>query len=317
MAVHAAALQPTPTLSRCALWPEIPHHYEVLAVLRYGAAGRVCQVRNTVSGRVEAMKTLLPARAQVGEFTARFLREIRMHAGLDHPNIVRVHAAQWFREMPWMTMEYVPGGTLASILRRGPLPMEQAVSYAWQALSALASVHEAAIVHRDIKPLNLLVSPEGVVKLIDFGVALRRSENSGAAMGGMLGSPHYMAPEQIRDSACVDTRSDLYGLGVVLYEMLTGGLPFPGERAFAVLRAHLHAVPRDPVSLIPSLPRALNAVVLKTIEKDPDRRFGSAAEFRDALTKATARARRKSPLQWLQSHCRLTAKPNPITTLHM
>jgi serine/threonine protein kinase len=256
--------------------------YEILGVLGAGGMGKVYKVRNTLSDRIEAMKVLLPNLTDQKDLVERFLREIKVLAGLSHPNIAGLRTALTIDNQLVMIMEYVEGTTLGSRVERGPIPCGEALNYIDQVLAALSYAHERHIIHRDIKPSNMMLTPEGVVKLMDFGIA-RSGPDLGLTITGMtLGSLAYMSPEQVKCEA-IDARSDLYSVGVSLYEMVTGQRPFKADSNFAIMQAHLKEVPRQPVELKPDLPAAVSSIIVMAMEKEPAQRFQSADAFRNAL----------------------------------
>ena len=263
--------------------------YEVLGVLGAGGMGKVYRVRNTISERVEAMKILLPNLASKKELADRFLREIKVLASLDHPNIAAFRTALTLNDQLVMIMEYVEGVTLASRLAQGPVVVADAVNYADQVLAALAYAHNLGVIHRDIKPANMMLTPKGVIKLMDFGIARPSSElDDKTAMtvaGTTLGSLNYMPPEQVKGEA-VDGRSDIYSLGVSLYELVTGQLPFRGDSGYALMAAQIKEIPKPPITVRPDLPAPLNEIILIALAKDPANRFQSADAFRTALKSA-------------------------------
>ena len=256
--------------------------YEILSVLGAGGMGKVYKVRNIISDRIEAMKVLLPNLEQDPTLADRFLREIKVQASLDHPNIAALHTAQRDENRILMILEYVEGETLDHILRRGPVPLSDTVNYISQVLEALIYAHGRGVVHRDIKPANMMLTPQGTVKLMDFGIARLASDPKLTQTRQTVGSLYYMSPEQIKGST-VDARSDLYSLGVSLYQLLTGKKPFEGDSDFALMAAHLNNVPVPPIELEPSLPPAMNDLILTAIAKGPDQRFQSAEAFRRAI----------------------------------
>jgi eukaryotic-like serine/threonine-protein kinase len=256
--------------------------YEVLELLGTGGMGRVFKVRNVFSDRIEAMKVLLPNTADQKILADRFVREIKVLAGLHHPNIAELRTALTINNELVMIMEYVEGATLAARIHQGAIPYGQALGYIEQVLSALSYAHKQHIIHRDIKPSNMMLTPEGVVKLMDFGIAQRADQGDLTRTNTTVGSFAYMSPEQIKAEA-VDGRSDLYSVGVSLYEMVTGQRPFPSETAFAALQAHLQTPPKPPVELRPDLPEAISQLILMAIAKDPAARFQTADAFAAAL----------------------------------
>ena len=256
--------------------------YEVLAVLGTGGMGRVYKVRNVISDRVEAMKILLPDLAGKKELADRFLREIKVLAGLNHPNIAALRTALTLNNQLVMVMEYVDGVTLATRLEQGPIPAGDALNYIGQVLDALQYAHHQKVIHRDIKPGNMMLTPQGVVKLMDFGIARSGSDRGLTMTGTTLGSLYYMSPEQVKGSP-VDARSDLYAVGVSLYEMVTGQRPFQADSDFSILAAHLEQAPKPPIELRPDLPEGMNEIILMAMAKNPDERFQSAEAFGAAL----------------------------------
>jgi serine/threonine-protein kinase len=256
--------------------------YEVLGVLGAGGMGCVYQVRNVISQRVEAMKVLLPDLTSEPELAERFISEIRVLAGFLHPNIAQLHTALQADNQLVMIMEFVEGLTLADRSKKAMLPLRDVMSYISQTLAALAYAHEHGVIHRDIKPGNIMVTPHGVVKLMDFGIAKSKTETMKTQPGTTMGSLHYMSPEQIH-GATVDARSDLYSVGVTLYELATGRRPFEGDSEYAILDQQLNAQPKPPIQLNPAMPPALNDLILTALAKDPMHRFQSADAFRKAL----------------------------------
>lgn len=256
--------------------------YEILGVLGAGGMGKVYKVRNVISDRVEAMKILLPDLADRRALADRFLREIKLLATLNHPNIATLRTALTWDNQLVMIMEYVEGITLSALLRRGPIAPMQAVDYISQVLSALAYAHSLHIIHRDIKPANMMLTQQGVVKLMDFGIARSQGDPVLTQSGSTLGSLQYMSPEQVRGEPA-DERSDLYSIGVSLYELTTGQRPFRADNEYAVMLAHLQTPPPPPIDLRPDMPPVLNDIILMAMAKDPAQRFQSATAMRNAL----------------------------------
>jgi hypothetical protein len=256
--------------------------YQILSVLGTGGMGKVYEVRNTISDRIEAMKILLPDLASQQELADRFLREIKVLASLNHPNIAALHTALRVENQLLMIMELVEGVTLSDKLQSGLLPLSESLDYIDQALSALSYAHKQGIIHRDIKPANMMLTPQGVLKLMDFGIARAPSDTKLTMTGTTLGSLHYMSPEQVRGDA-PDGRSDLYSLGVVLYETVTGRRPFQETSEYSLMAAHLEKTPQAPIEVCPNLPQSLNAIILMSLAKDPTNRFQSADAMRTAI----------------------------------
>src|SRR3981189_2801974 len=220
--------------------------YEILSELGCGGMGRVYLVRNVISDRIEAMKVLLPDLAGRQELAARFLREIKLMAPLNHPNIAALRPAFTFDNQLVMIMEYVEGTTLAERLARGPLPPAEAVTFIDQVLSALSYAHQTHVIHRDIKPANMMLTPQGVVKLMDFGIARAGDDRSLTMTGATLGSLGYMSPEQVKGEP-TDVRAYVYSVGVSLYEMVTGQRPFQATSDYSIMAAHVKETPKPPV----------------------------------------------------------------------
>ena len=262
--------------------------YQVTGILGAGGMGKVYKVRNVISDRVEALKVLLPDLAAMPELADRFLREIKVLAMLDHPNIAQLHTALRANNQLLMVMELVEGETLEHKLRQGPLPLPQALDYVTQVLAALDFAHARGVVHRDIKPANMMLTPSGAIKLMDFGIAKASADNKLTMTGMTMGSVYYMSPEQIQGVATLDGRADLYSVGVTLYELVTGKRPFDGESQYSIMAAHLEKTPVPPITLDPRLPQALNDAILLGVAKDPKARFQTAGAFRNALLAVAA-----------------------------
>ena len=256
--------------------------YEILSILGAGGMGKVYKVRNVISDRIEAMKILLPDLHSNQSLADRFLREIRLLATLNHPNIAALRTALTHENQLVMIMEFVEGETLSNRIARAPISTSEAVNYADQVLSALSYAHKQNIIHRDIKPANMMLTPQGVVKLMDFGIARSSTDGTLTSTGTTLGSLNYMPPEQVRGESA-DARSDIYSFGISLYELLTGKLPFHSDSQYSLMTAHLNEVPAPPITLRDDLPASLNEIIMMAMAKDPAERFQSADAFRAAL----------------------------------
>ena len=256
--------------------------YEILELLGTGGMGHVYRARNIISDRTEAMKVLLPDLSAERDLAVRFISEIRTLAAFDHPNIALLHTAFQSDNQLIMVMEYVEGYTLEQRAKQSPMTVADVTGYISQALSALSYAHARGVIHRDIKPANLMVTPHGVVKLMDFGIAKSNVDINLTRPGTTVGSFYYMSPEQVRGSN-VDARSDLYSIGIVLYELLAGKRPFEADSTYGVLSQQLNETPRPPIEINPSLPPQLNAIILTALAKDPAARFQNADAFRNAL----------------------------------
>ena len=256
--------------------------YEVLGQLGTGGMGRVYKVRNVISNREEAMKVLLPDFAGDPELASRFMAEIRTLATLEHPGIAQLRTAFQYQNQFVMVMELVEGITLEKLAAQIRIPLDHALDYASQVLAALSYAHSRGVTHRDIKPANIMITTHGLIKLMDFGIAKSKEDMQLTRPGTTMGSVYYMSPEQVRGGTA-DARSDLYSLGVTLYEIFTGRRPFQADTSYTVLDAQLNKPPVPPKDVNPDLPEALNAIVLKAMEKAPEDRFQTADEFRNAL----------------------------------
>ncbi|MGA2476275.1 MAG: protein kinase [Terriglobia bacterium] len=256
--------------------------YQIIGVLGAGGMGRVYKVKNMISDRVDAMKVLLPDLANEPDLADRFVREIKVLASLNHPNIAGLHTALRLQNQLLMIMEFVDGATLEDKLRNGLFPLHDAIDYVSQVLSALGYAHSHGVIHRDIKPANMMLTSENVIKLMDFGIAKSKTDRKLTMTGTTLGSLYYMPPEQVQGTD-LDPRSDLYSVGVSLYEMVTGSRPFKGNSDYDLMVAQLQKAPLPPINIQPGLPKALNDIIMISLEKDPAKRFQSAEAFRFAL----------------------------------
>ena len=270
---------------------DIVGDYRVIGIAGAGGMGTVFKIEHLISRRIEAMKLLPAGLSAEPEQVQRFEREIQLQARLHHPNIVELYNAVRDGDSIALIMEFVEGDSLQRLLATGPLPVDVAVGFAIQVLQALAYAHDAGIIHRDVSPANVIITQDGVAKLSDFGLALGIADLRLSTTGVALGSPWYMSPEQVRGLEDPDARTDLYALGAVLHEMLTGRKLFEVEGAFAVMRAQVEAVPQPPSTMNPLVPPSLDTIVSKALAKDPAQRFQSADEFRAALRPDTVNAR--------------------------
>jgi serine/threonine-protein kinase len=212
----------------------------------------------------------------------RFRREVQLLATLNHPNIASLHNAFYYQDQLVMVMELVDGETLRDRIRRIAMPLTTVLNYASQILSALSFAHRAGVVHRDIKPSNVMITEQEVVKLLDFGIAISDRSIGLTTPGFLLGSLHYMSPEQLNGEKAT-TRSDIYSVAVTLYEVLTGRLPFTGATNYEIMVGHLQRTPVTPTEVNAVIPRAVSQAVMRALSKDPQERFATAAEFQSAL----------------------------------
>lgn len=250
--------------------------YEVLEQVGEGGAALVYRGHDHHLGRDVAIKVLRPELAGDPEFAERFRREATAAAGLCHPNIAQVYDIGWDASASYMVMEMVPGGTLRDRLQRaGALSPEEALRVASEVAGALQHAHESGIVHRDIKPHNILFTRDGSVKVLDFGIARALAQASISQTGTIVGSVHYLSPEQARGEPAMP-QSDIYSLGVVLFEMLTGRVPFDADTPVAVAVRHMQEIAPDVRSLNPQVPSAVAAIVQRALAKDLGDRFRNA-----------------------------------------
>jgi serine/threonine protein kinase len=258
--------------------------YELGPVLGEGGMARVHRGYDRHLRRPVAVKVLAPPYDRDRAFVERFRREARSAAGLSHPNVVSVFDSGSYHGTHFIVTELVDGESLADRLRRGPLGGEEAVAVAVDVCRALEAAHARGLIHRDVKPGNVMLLPDGRVKVVDFGIARAAGSDTLTGTGVVLGSTAYLAPEQASGQPD-DERADLYALGCVLYEMLTGAVPFSADTPVATMYRHVNEDPSPPSSIRP-VPAALEAVVMRCLQKDPRRRFGSAVDLEHALLAA-------------------------------
>jgi eukaryotic-like serine/threonine-protein kinase len=264
--------------------------FRILGQIGSGGVGAVFEAEQLALGRRVAIKLIHPALARVAEVAARFKREATALAAVESPHVVAVidvgESPTPEGRLPWLAMELLRGDTVATLLGGGRLPIGEAVRIADGALAAMAAVHRLGMVHRDFKPENLFVTRSRTVKLVDFGLSRWLAESSPSRLtraGFTLGTPNYMAPEQATGDPAADQRVDVFAMGVTLYELLTGKVPFDGPNYAVVLTRVLQGKPVPPRQLRREIPEALEAAVLRALEKKPGRRFAGAAEFRAAI----------------------------------
>ena len=259
--------------------------YLIVRKLGTGGMANVYLAEDKELGRQVAIKILDDRHAQDSQFVERFRREATNAAGLSHPNIVSIYDRGEAEGTYYIAMEYLDGRTLKElILRRGPAPVTTAIDYTRQILAALRFAHKNGIVHRDIKPHNVLVDSEGRLKVTDFGIA-RAGASQMTEAGSIIGTAQYLSPEQAK-GAPVDQTSDIYSVGIVLYELLTGAVPYSGDTPVEIAMKHLSQVPEPPSTLEPEVPHEVDAIVLRSLAKDPADRYQSAEEMDADLERA-------------------------------
>ncbi|HVH58067.1 MAG TPA: serine/threonine-protein kinase, partial [Vicinamibacterales bacterium] len=271
--------------------PETLGHYRILGLLGRGGMGEVYAAEDTRLNRKIAVKVLPELVAGDPERRHRFEREAQAVAALNHPNIVTIHSVEEDQGLPFLTMELVEGQPLGDIVRAGQLSIDTLLRIGIGVSDALAAAHQRGITHRDIKPGNIMMTPDGRVKVLDFGLAkLREAEAEAAAdavtrmptqdvtgEGRIIGTLAYMSPEQAEGKA-VDQRSDIFSLGVVLHELATGEKPFKGETTVSLISSILKDTPTPITEINPSLPLGLAKVIRRSLVKDPSRRYQTAID---------------------------------------
>jgi serine/threonine-protein kinase len=274
----------TVTVPRPAELPQVPG-YQVETLLGHGGMGVVYRARHLRLGRAVALKMLLAGPYARREELERFLREAQAVAGLHHANIVQVYNAGEVDGRPFFTMELMEGGSLAEQIHGAPQPARQAAALVATLADAVHAAHQSGIVHRDLKPSNILLTADGTLKVTDFGLARRLEGNGGLTLSGApMGTPSYMAPEQARgERRALAPATDVYALGAILYELLTGRPPFRADSPAATLQQVVTNEPVPPARLNPQVPRDLATICLKCLHKEPARRYASAAALADDL----------------------------------
>ena len=268
--------------------------YEIVAELGKGAMGVVYRARDPMLDRMVAIKTINMSldSGEMAEYEARFYQEAKAAGGLNHPNIVTVHDIGRSGNVAYMAMEFLEGRELRDLMSPGqPLAPALAVEIAAQVAEGLAYAHQHGVVHRDVKPANIMILQTGMAKITDFGIARMRMAEVRTQTGVVLGSPRYMAPEQVAGKRA-EPRSDVFSLGVILYEMLTGKPPFTGDDVTSIMFQILNLVPPPPSTVNPAIPAVLDFIVAKALTKHSDDRYPDASEFardlHDSLQQAQA-----------------------------
>ncbi len=263
--------------------------YEIQSVLGQGGMGIVYKAHDRDLDDVVAIKTLRgDALSADPTLLDRFKQEIRLARRITHPNILRTHDLGEASGLRYLSMEFVKGITLKALVEQDQLiPTPVALRISKQICAGLAAAHEVGVIHRDIKPQNIIIEPTGGLKVMDFGIARLTQERGMTSTGTVVGTPDYMSPEQAR-GVTLDFRSDIYSTGVVLYELFTGTLPFEGDTPLAVVLKHVQENPPSPQTKNPKIDPKIAAIILKCMQKDPADRFQSVNQLYEALTKVTA-----------------------------
>ena len=294
----------------------VGHRYRIIDLIGTGGMAHVYRAVNLSSRKVVAIKVLKEEYRNDAEFLRRFEREARAVLHLSHENIVRAFDVGEADGLPYIVLEFVDGRTLKEIIdENGPMPSRIAVALVVQVLDALDAAHAAGIIHRDVKPQNVIVMQSGKVKLMDFGIAREVDANTVTFAGStVLGSVHYLSPEQAKGLP-VSEGSDLYSAGIMLYEMLTGRVPFDGDSSVSIALKHISDIPVPPIELSAKVSPALNDVILRALNKDVSRRYGAAnemsAHLRRALKEPTGDFARYVPAQKTQSQKKPAQKKKP------
>jgi serine/threonine-protein kinase len=261
--------------------------YRIVEKLGQGGMATVFKAYHPALDRYVAIKVLHPAFREDPNFLARFQREARIVAKLDHPNIVPIYDFSEHRGHPYLVMRFIEGQTLKTRLQDGPLGLEEVQRVMEAVGDALAYAHRQGILHRDIKPSNIILAPEGQIYLTDFGLArMAEAGESTLSRDMMVGTPQYISPEQAKGETRLDARTDIYSLGVVLYELLVGRVPFQADTPYAVIHDHIFTPLPLPRDLKPDLPEPLERMLLKALAKDPDDRFQTIEEMMEAFRTA-------------------------------
>jgi serine/threonine-protein kinase len=288
-------------------------NYRISARIGGGGVGQVWRAEDTTLGRTVAIKALRPELAGRSQIADRFRAEAQTLASLNHPNVATLFALLEHAGELWMVLEYVEGQTFAALLRQaGPLALEPCFELLHQVFDGIGCAHESGVIHRDIKPSNLMVDGRGLVKVMDFGIARTSGSERMTRQGGLVGTPEYMSPEQIRGLDAT-IRSDVYALGILLYEMLTGRPPFRRDGEFDVMRAQVEQLPDPPRTLRPDLSVALEEVILQSLAKAPEARYEDVERFRSALIAVGAPERTGSSLPTLLAEAATVDRRGPDT----
>src|SRR5918997_1695214 len=267
----------------------VDNRYRLVRPLGSGGMADVYLAHDSILDRDIALKVMSTRYASDDEFVERFKREAQSAAALSHPNIVSIFDRGESEDGTYyIAMEYLPGGTLKDrIMSKGALPPRTAAAVALQIAEALQVAHERGVIHRDIKPHNILITESGDVKVTDFGIARAASSSTMTRTGSILGTAHYISPEQAMGEP-VGPASDLYSLGIVLYEMLTGELPYDADTPLGIAMKHVNGRLRPPKEIDPSIPPGINAITCRLLAKQPEDRYASDAELIEDLERVVA-----------------------------
>ena len=262
----------------------IDDRYEIVGKIGAGGMSDVYKAKDHTLGRFVAIKVLKQEFSEDVNFVTKFRTEAQSAAGLEHPNIVNIYDVGSQEGMYYIIMEYVEGITLKTYIeKKGQLTFKEAISIAIQMCTGIEAAHKHNIIHRDIKPQNIIISKEGKVKVTDFGIA--RAVDSNTVSSNAMGSVHYVSPEQARGGYC-DAKSDIYSVGITMYEMITGRVPFDGDSTVTVAMKHLQENITPPSQYAPDMSKALEKIILKCTQKSPERRYESTTLLIQDLKRA-------------------------------
>ena len=290
----------------------IKNRYRIIELLGEGGMAFVFKAKDEQLERFVAIKTLKPSYLENENFVTRFKREAQTAANLNHPNIVQIFDWGVEENEPYFVMEFIEGTTLSTVISKNKkINITDVLHIGAQVSSALQAAHESNLVHRDIKPGNIMITPNGKIKVTDFGIVSIQNEDSDMTKSGtILGTANYISPEQAQGTS-VSSKSDLYSLGIVMYEMLSGRTPFIGETPISIATQHLTEKPRPLVELVENIPSGIDKIILKLLNKKPESRFKSAEDLRAALIQ------QKSYLQMNETKENLINLTNPKIRLRL
>ncbi|MBR2860786.1 MAG: Stk1 family PASTA domain-containing Ser/Thr kinase [Clostridia bacterium] len=258
--------------------------YEIISKIGTGGTSIVYKARRLADDKIVAIKVIRDELDNINEHERRFRLEAAALAKMSHRNVRRILAVGQWDSSLYMVTEYIDGETLKDIIaEEGALNVKKAVDYALQIVAGIEHAHRRDIIHRDIKPQNIIVAKDGTVKIVDFGIARMTSQTTRTMAGkDVVGSVHYLSPEQARGTQ-IDARSDIYSFGILLYQMFTGRVPFDGSEPVSIAMKHINQTPEPPISVNPSIPKGINDIILKCIQKRPDARYQTASLLREDL----------------------------------
>jgi len=290
----------------------IKNRYRIIELLGEGGMAFVFKAKDEQLERFVAIKTLKPSYLENENFVTRFKREAQTAANLNHPNIVQIFDWGVEENEPYFVMEFIEGTTLSTVISKNKkIKINDVLHIGVQVSSALQAAHESNLVHRDIKPGNIMITPNGKIKVTDFGIVSIQNEDSDMTKSGtILGTANYISPEQAQGSS-VSSKSDLYSLGIVMYEMLSGRTPYIGESPISIATQHLTEKPRPLIEFVEKIPSGIDKIILKLLNKKPESRFKSAEDLRAALIQ------QKSYLQMNETKENLINLTNPKVRLRL